>query len=312
MGRALSLAAGASALVAVTACELTEISLVEVDDVVVVEAYALVSGPPDGSENRLWAFLHRSVGADPIGTVPGARVVITVLADGRTIELQESAAEECVQDRAFAGAGSCYQADLQAHFITPGAELTLDILTQDGRVLESITRVPGSFEVSGILDECALPRDTPTEISWSPSDGAWAYVNETRIFDLDDALTPEGIEAESPVFLLGLSISAADTTVGFPNEFGLFDRFDLEQDVAVRLQSGLPAGSYATVGITASDRNFVNWARGGNFNPSGQVRIPSVRGEGGTGVFASAMLRRFTVFVEHDGFPGPWPDCPVR
>src|SRR5690606_38046307 len=114
---------------------------------------------------------------------------------------------------------------------------------------------------------------TPFEIHWTSSEGAWAYVNETTITGLADALAPEGIEADDPLYLLGLSISGADTTIVFPSEFGVFDRFDLDQDLAVRLQRGLPDGTEAAVSIAAVERNYVNWARGGSFNPSGQVRV---------------------------------------
>jgi hypothetical protein len=42
--------------------------------------------------------------------------------------------------------------------------------------------------------------------------------------------------------------------------------------------------------VAAADRNYVNWVRGGNFNPSGLVRVPSVRGDG-TGVFGSIVAK---------------------
>jgi hypothetical protein len=142
---------------------------------------------------------------------------------------------------------------------------------------------------------CGVRPDTPFEVRWSAADGASAYVNETRIDGLDKALEDEGIEAPDELFLLGLSLSATDTTIVFPSEFGVFDRFDLDQALMVRLQRGLPDETQAFVGITATDRNYVSWARGGNFNPSGQVRVPSVHGDG-SGVFASGVTRRFGVF----------------
>jgi hypothetical protein len=133
-------------------------------------------------------------------------------------------------------------------------------------------------------------------------------VNETSISGLPEALEPEGIVVEEdPLNLLGLSISDQDTTIVFPSEFGIFDRFDLNQDLASRLQDGLPPSTTAKVSITAVEGNYVNWARGGNFNPSGQVRVPSLRGDG-TGVFAATVNRRFVV-VSLD--QGPLPDCPI-
>jgi hypothetical protein len=114
------------------------------------------------------------------------------------------------------------------------------------------------------------------------------------------ALAPQGIVVEEDsVALLGLAVSEADTTIVFPQEFGVFNRFDLQQEVALALQEGLPLGSQGVVAIAALDRNYVNWVRGGNFNPSGAVRISSLRGDG-IGVLASAV-RRAVRIVGTDG-----------
>ncbi len=107
--------------------------------------------------------------------------------------------------------------------------------------------------------------------------------------------------------LLGLAIGAADTTIVFPQEFGVFDRFTVDRDLLLALQEGLPAGARADVLVAAGDRNFVNWVRGGNFNPSGQVRVPSVTGDG-TGVFGSLVVRGRTLLTEPDGTGIP--SCP--
>jgi hypothetical protein len=63
--------------------------------------------------------------------------------------------------------------------------------------------------------------------------------------------------------------------------------------------------------ISATDRNYVNWVRGGNFNPSGVVRVPSVGGDG-IGVFASTVTRTFEVVVNPDPAGGLFtaPACP--
>ena len=111
--------------------------------------------------------------------------------------------------------------------------------------------------------------------------------------------------------LLGLSITANDTTIVFPAEFGVFDRFDLDQDIATALQEGLPAGTVAPVTIAATDRNYVNWARGGNFNPSGQVRVPSIQGDG-TGVFGTFVVRGFEAVASATQPAGETlPACPL-
>ena len=68
------------------------------------------------------------------------------------------------------------------------------------------------------------------------------------------------------------------------------------------------AGVTAEVSITAVDGNYVNWARGGNFNPSGQVRVPSLSGDG-TGVFGTTVGRSFDVLVSNES--SGLPACPL-
>jgi hypothetical protein len=58
----------------------------------------------------------------------------------------------------------------------------------------------------------------------------------------------------------------------------------------------------ADVVIAAADRNYVNWERGGNFNPSGLVRIGSVRGDG-FGVFGSLVVKSFQIRVGSTEYP---------
>ncbi|HLM67787.1 MAG TPA: hypothetical protein VK358_09680, partial [Longimicrobium sp.] len=71
---------------------------------------------------------------------------------------------------------------------------------------------------------------------------------------------------------------------------------DFNQDLLRALQGGLPDKTAATVVVAAADRNFVNGVRGGNFNPSGQVRISSIVGDG-VGVFGSLTPLSFTIRV---------------
>ena len=114
---------------------------------------------------------------------------------------------------------------------------------------------------------------------------------------LQESYRNKGITlSEDPLLLLGLSISQTDTTIVFPSEFGIFDRADIERDALLELQKGLPLNTDAAVVVAAVDRNYVNWVRGGNFNPSGQVRVPSVHGDG-IGFFGSLVRRVFNVEV---------------
>ena len=294
-------------------CELEEVSVVQVEDVVVAEVYANVAEDP--AANEIFAFLHQTVGqGDPVADeveLLSARVTVR-RDDGTVIPLQGEQVVECMEDEPTDLPVACFVADsTAASVVRPGDLLSVEIELFDGGRLEGATVVPGAFDLVGVPSACTLPPDELLPLQWTRSEGAWAYVNETAIAGLPQALRSEGIEVEEdPLYLLGLSISDADTTTVFPAEFGVFNRFDLDQDLAVRLQSGLPAGTSAEVTITATDRNYVNWARGGNFNPSGQVRVPSLRGDG-TGVFGATVNRRILVAVPDEpevGTPSCLPD----
>lgn len=305
-------AVATSLLAAASACELQEVTVVEIEDVLVAEAYAMVGvpGPEFGIENRLWLFLGRTVGLPDDPALRRATVEV-VRSDGARFVLERAPRDQCVSDPARERPGVCYDAGVFALALRPGDALTLTARLPDGRTLTGQTRIPGDFALDIPGPECLLPPDTPFELRWTASEGARAYAAETRIDGLTEPLAAEGVAAPDELYLLGLSISESDTTIVFPGEFGVFDRFDLDQALTVRLQRGLPDQTQAVVGVTASDRNYVNWARGGNFNPSGQIRVPSIEGDG-TGVFGSVVLRSFAVFVDSnpgvDG--GLLPPCP--
>lgn len=316
--RDLGAVTGVAALAATLAgCELQEVVIVEVSDVVVAEVHVQVGGPGFGAD-RIHAFLHRTVGGDGPGYQPVPGAVVTVTRDDGLVldvpELPPDSIERCASSTPVGGTGTCYRlAGAAASPIGPGDRLQVRVDLPGGGVLTSATTVPGDFRLTGLPDgvRCLLPAATPLTVTWSGSEGAWAYVHETLIRRLGDALAPRGIAVEDPLYLLGLSVSASDTTVVFPGEFGLFNRFELDRDLAAVLQQGLPPATSATVMITAVDRNYVNWARGGNFNPSGLVKIPSVQGDG-TGVFGSSVVRELEVAVD----PAPtgesygYPPCP--
>ena len=302
-------ARGACVLLALAAggCELQEVTVVDFAHVVVGEVYVTLRTPG----NSVQAFVHgTAAGGTPDSETFDDAVVSIARDDGFTFDLVLAGVGACVDSLADGARGSCFIADpADAGALAPGDQLDLAIDLADGRRLLGALTIPGDFQISGIpLPSCRLVPDTLLELTWTRSAGAWAYVNETSINGLFAALRPEGIEAGDPLYLFGLSISATDTTVVFPSQFGVFDRFDLDQDLALRLQRGLPDGTDADVTITAVERNYVNWARGGNFNPSGQVRVASLRGDG-TGVFGAAVVRRFSVVTSST--PGGAPDCPL-
>jgi hypothetical protein len=287
-----------AALAAAVGCELQEITVAEVEDVVVVEGLVQL-GSPVGVGGTVTVLLHRTVGHQA-RQVPNARVRIG-FPDGSEVGLMERSANECVVTGPDAGPGTCYL--LLSPDLEPGMRLELTVDTPEGEHMEAATVVPDSITMiapgPGVA-ACVLEPRSTLELRWTSSPGAWAYLSETEIFGLRDALGPEITVDEEPLYLLGLSVSAADTTVVFPAEFGIFDRTDLDRDLAVYLQEGLAPRTVATTSVAAVDRNYVNWVRGGNFNPSGTVRVPSVRGEG-TGFFGSAFVRTFRLLVN----PGP-------
>ena len=299
LGRLARCSAAAAALLLVgsqAGCELTDEILAPAEDVVVVEGLVQLRDDIDGQ--RVVVFLHRTVSGDRPIEVPGASVTVTDPA-GRVLLVPETSTDECVAaapdvDRP----GTCYRlAEDEGLGLVPGDRLELTVRTAAGEELRSATTIPDRHTILTTDQEwCWIYPNTQLDLVWSPSPGAWAYFAEALLNDLDDAVRDEGIEVEEdPFYLTGVSVSSADTTIGFPGEFGVFDRGSIDTDLAVRLQLGVPGGVASEVAITAVDRNYTNWVRGGNFNPSGQVRIPSVRGQG-TGYFGSAVVRAFQVF----------------
>ena len=291
------------------ACDLEEITIVEIEDVVVAEIYVNLAEDP--TENEVRAYLHYTVGAPGSSgdELTNARIVVS-RSDGLMLDLGVNELDACLDSLPTVGSGACFLANpAQTPNLRPGDLLEVEVTLADGGTLLGAARVPSSFQIDGISTTCRLDPNTLLPIRWSRSEGAWAYFNETSILGLPNALEPEGIVVvEDPLKLLGLSISEQDTTIVFPSEFGIFDRFDLAQDLTTRLQDGLPTSTTAEVSITAVEGNFVNWVRGGNFNPSGQVRVPSLRGDG-TGVFGATVSRRFVVVSSDQAIP--LPDCPI-
>lgn len=289
------------------ACELTDVTLVDFTDVVVAEVFVTVADVP--IQNRLRAFIHgTSSGSQPSSQTFDDALVTVTDGDGLASVLPLSVVAECVAARPEGSSGSCFAADfVRASSFEGGETLTLEVELADGRTLTGSTRIPGAFAIYGLGGGCRLPPDTRLPIRWSRSDGAGAYLSEVFITGLPDALASEGIEAPDSLYLFGLSISESDTTVVFPSEIGVFDRFDLDRDLAVRLQDGLPEGASADVAVTAIERNYINWIRGGSFNPSGTVRVSSLVGDG-SGVFGAAVTRRFRLVSTADTMAGP--ACP--
>lgn len=268
------------------ACELQDVTIANPGAGVIAELFLQADAP------RQLALLHRTFGATTDNRVPGAVIEVRDAA-GRVMTFEPVEDGDCLDldaDRFGLDVGSCYGSVEPAPFrIAPAAAYSLRITLPDGGVLTGRTTVPAAFTVTSPPDvRCAIPVDSSLELRWTASAGAWVYVAETSLAGIRDALRPRGIDVpRDPLRLFGLAVTRQDTAIVFPTEFGLFDRADVELGpVLLALRGGLPAGVEADVVILAADRNYVNWVRGGSFNPSGVIRVPSIAGDG-TGVFGS-------------------------
>ena len=287
------------AAVVLAGCELTEVVVAEPDPLVVAEIYLRVTD----DESDALALLHQSRSREPI---PLGDVVIQLRsAEGGEATFESAALAGCVEGPVppeFDGA--CYRlSPAQAAFIRPGGRYDVELRLPEGGRMEGSVTLPGDFVITSPARTdvtCRIPPHTLLPVRWTEATGARAYVPEAEIFGLEAALAPSGIEVPSdPLVLLGLSVSETDTDIVFPSQFGIFNRFSRDQDVLLAIQTGLPSTSrvQGRITVSAQGRNAVNWNRGGNFNPSGAVRTPSLFGDG-TGVVAGVVNRTFAFTTE--------------
>jgi hypothetical protein len=296
------LLAAVPAMALLFGCELTEVVVEEPVDQVVAEVF--LAARPTGTVAR--ALLHRTFVSDPESIQ--ADVVIRRVTDGYFVELESRPLVDCVLGDAPEGTESaCFVGEgIRMSRFGPGDRLEAIIeFPGSDRRITGTTTVPEGFEIRqpdvlGIfLDErsCRIDPLTNIEVLWSQGAATWAYLAETLLLGLEGV--PGGGDTDA-LKLQGLAISAADTSIVFPKQFGLFERADLDNELAVLLQQGLPAGVVARVEVAALDRNYTNWVRQGTFNPSGLVRIPSLAGDG-TGVFAAYVTDEFTAVSAGEG-----------
>ena len=318
-----ALAAGAAAL----GCEITEVEIAASEDIVIAEVVALVQQNPAGAPTlAAFAYLHRTLDQSRDPRVSGAVVRIKGASGGEVVLAEQDAASDCVGWGVLeddtpggtvsvepVGAGTCYRGQAAPSPFAPGDRLELEVAAADGRTLTATSQMPGAFAFAGVAQEagaCRMEPDANLRVSWTEAADAWAYFADARVHDLAAALADRDFEAPDSLDLLGLAIGREDTEIIFPRDMGLFDFFDADpnvQDAIRELREGLPAGARADISLVAADRNWVNWVRRGNFNPSGEVRIPSVFGDG-TGVFATGTQRRLKV-TTRAGEGGTAPPC---
>lgn len=277
-------------LLALLGCELDAVEVVPGEDILVVEGVLR----PDKS--RQFVLLHRGVAGRAVPGESGARVVLTRVDDGAELELREERSIQlCAVDKAIFKeetiTPTCYS-NSTVGFVQPGATYDLDVETVAGERVQGRTTVPSDYgytsprvrlNPTGYDAYCTLPSD-PFTLIWTRSEGAWAYVINMRIYGWNESLP----EIPFPIELTSVSVSAADTTLIFPSNIGLFQRGDLDNRIFETLKGGLPPNLPTELVVLATDRNYTNAIRGGRFNPSGNVRITSVVGDG-IGVFGSAL-----------------------
>ncbi len=298
-------AAFALPLFLLAACELQEVQITETEDALVAEVI-LRAGEP---VQQAWLHRTRAVGKDP--RVPNAIVRIES-ESGVAVQFQPVLDEVCLiqgRDTVPDPQGSCYVTPDAALAVVPGHTYRLTVTTPDGKRLTGSTTVPADFRlIRPATRQCYLTPMGSFEAMWTKSPTAWVYASEISFSSIQRALEKHGIKIDrSPLRLFGLSISAQDTTIHIAREFGLFDRFDDDLTAALAfLQQGVPGPTNMSGIVAAADRNYVNWERGGSFNPSGFVRVPSLHGDG-TGVFGSIVPKAFEVFVGID--EGVIPPC---
>ena len=297
----------AAITLSVAGCDLTVVEILPPLNLVTARATVVITADPaDPSrmETRMLAQLTR--GSDVFDNlVPGASVRITG-ESGRSMELVEEVdpRSACatplpkeIADRHGAEArlhiGSCYTAMASSAYFAPGEELSLMITMADGGILQGTTRIPGAFAPSALSVDggrCRMEPDTNHRFAWRPAEGAWAYIGEAEITGLSPELWPWDGALHVPVTLIG-----EQSGMLFPRDF-LFEVIGMDEGSLYRtLHGGLPAGAAADIAIGAVDRNWTNWVRLGRIIPQGEVRVPSVFGDG-TGMFGTAV--RWKVSVE--------------
>ncbi len=271
-------------------CDLAEVEIERVPDLVVAGVNVVLTvDPVDPSEVRMRALaLITRNRRENSYEVPGASVRI-IGESGRSLHLREvpDPLSTCVtqlEDGTRPPAGSCYIASAPAAFFAPGERLTLLVTLANGGVLKAESRIPGMFTPAGLSltdGRCRLNPDTSFRFEWARPEGSWAYIAESELAGLG-LLWPH----DEPLYLPVTVRSTDDTGIVFPRDF-LYEVVGRPHLVRV-LHMGLPGGATAEVAVGAVDRNWANWIREGRINLNGEVRTPSVFGDG-TGMFGTAV-----------------------
>lgn len=282
------------------ACELAEVEIEPVPELVVAAvSVVLTIDPldPNRIDTRAFALVAVSERETP-REIPGASVTV-VGESGRSLRLREvsnplvtcvTQLEGELKGLTRPPAGSCHVAAMPGAHFAPGERLSLTVELPDGGILRGESRMPGVFTPTGLslhAGRCRLDPDTGYQFNWAHSAGSWAYLAEARLVGLGD-LWPH----QESLFLDTTLRRNDEPQLAFPRD--LFFRFFDEWELARVLHEGLPAGASAEIAIGALDRNWANWVRLGRIDLEGEVRIPSVFGDG-TGMFGTAVRWKLEV-----------------
>ena len=291
---------------ALGSCELAEVEIEPVPDLAVAAvSVVLTIDPLDPNRIDTRAFALLAVGYYSLDIeIPGASVTI-VGESGRSLRLREVSdpLATCVTQLEIDGrtvprppAGSCHVAAVPGAHFAPGERLSLTVELPDGGILRGESRMPGIFTPTALSlrdGRCRLDPDTGYRFNWAHSAGSWAYLAEARLAGLGD-LWPYA----RPLRLDATLRRNDEPHLAFPRDLllNVFDRWDVRRwELSRALHGGLPAGASARIAFGALDRNWANWVRLGRVELDGEVRVPSVFGDG-TGMFGTAV--RWTVDVE--------------
>ena len=194
--------------------------------------------------------------------------------------------------------GTCYTASTSAAHFAPLEELSLKIVTRDGRVLRGVSTIPRAFAPTRLSVQdgrCRVDPDTSYRFDWSTVDGDWAFIAEAKFSGFARALWDD----PDPLYLrTHWMASLLRRDMVFPRVLTEGEVARLARKAARKLETGLPWGVTADLAVAAVDRNWANWIREGQLHTEGEVRVPSVFGDG-TGLFGTGI--RWTVTMESRG-----------
>lgn len=296
-------------------CDLDEVGIPDGDDVLVAESILR------SEEEVQVVLLHHTLRSRRVVGEEGALVRVT-RGDGLEVEFRQDAARSCVEvdsaypregEHALAVEATCYVSPPEAgRWVVPGQTYELRVETVGGDRLRGRTTAPEAFSLRSLGPalprpasgpvRCALPPDTPVELTWSRARGSAAYLTRLEATGLPEALAGRGLPSVPDTLrLYGVSVTERDTTIVVPTDIVAFEPDAYDRELMLALANGLPAGARVRLLVGALDANYVTAERGGGFNPSGAVRVSSVVGDG-VGVFGSMVSHSLEVEV---GGAGP-------